>query len=72
MGDRGAPAAGARERLGEQGQREPVGEPGQRLAEAGVALAAARDHHGARVRVERGAQALDQRRRRRSAARAGA
>ena len=59
--DRCRAAARAGQRVGEQRQRERVGERGERLAEAGVALAAARDDHAARVRVDRRAQAVEQR-----------
>ena len=63
--DGGGAAAGARERVGEQRQRERVRKPGERRAEPGVALAAPGDDDAARLRVERGAQPVEQRRRRR-------
>ena len=61
--DRRRAAAGAGERVGQQRQRERVGERGERLAQPGVALAAAGDDHAARVVVDRGAQPVEQRRR---------
>jgi hypothetical protein len=59
--DRGAAAAGAGQRVGEQRDGGALGERRQRLAEPRVALLAAGHEHGLRARLELGPQAVDQR-----------
>jgi hypothetical protein len=65
--DRGRAAAGARQRVREQRQPGLVGERRERRAEGRVALRAPGDDQGARVLLELGGEAVEQRRRGRRA-----